>query len=102
MGDLKNSVHPEEEKDKNPIIVFFSNLLGAIKLPFPPKKENGAEIEPPAASPQAEKSIKIKPAEAVDEGLCYWGFFILRWAWTRWNERKGPKKPDDQPPPAHD
>ncbi|KAK6144688.1 hypothetical protein DH2020_021508 [Rehmannia glutinosa] len=139
MGDLKNSLHPEEEKDKNPIIVFFSNLLGAIKLPFPPKKDNGADIEPPAASSQAEKPIKIKPAEAVDEGnkpdvvtfprqsfeplkleaeaeeaerstnpVLLWqvyaigGFFILRWAWTRWNERKGPKKPDDQPPPAHD
>ncbi|XP_073297565.1 uncharacterized protein [Primulina huaijiensis] len=26
------------------------------------------------------------------------GFFILRWAWTRWNERKGRKKSDNEPP----
>ncbi|CAI9766214.1 unnamed protein product [Fraxinus pennsylvanica] len=30
------------------------------------------------------------------------GFFILQWAWKRWNERKGDKKSSDEPPPAHD
>ncbi|KAL6523801.1 hypothetical protein OROHE_016339 [Orobanche hederae] len=31
------------------------------------------------------------------------GFYILKWAWTRWNERKGQKKSDEdveEPPPA--
>ncbi|XP_022841828.1 uncharacterized protein LOC111365501 [Olea europaea var. sylvestris] len=30
------------------------------------------------------------------------GFFILQWAWKRWNEHKGDKKSNDDPPPAHD
>ncbi|CAA2962103.1 uncharacterized protein LOC111365253 [Olea europaea var. sylvestris] len=30
------------------------------------------------------------------------GFFILRWAWKRWNERKGDKKSSDEPPPSND
>ncbi|KAL2554784.1 hypothetical protein Fot_08403 [Forsythia ovata] len=30
------------------------------------------------------------------------GFFILRWAWKRWNERKGDKKSSDEHPPAQD
>ncbi|KAI3470563.1 hypothetical protein Pfo_027226 [Paulownia fortunei] len=65
MGEPKNSVYQEEE-EKNPIIVFFSNLLGAIKLPFPQKK-NGAKVEPAAASSQAEEPIKTKPAVVEDE-----------------------------------
>ncbi|KAL6503683.1 hypothetical protein OROGR_025606 [Orobanche gracilis] len=31
------------------------------------------------------------------------GFYILKWAWTRWNEQKGQKKSDEdveEPPPA--
>ncbi|CAA0814390.1 Unknown protein [Striga hermonthica] len=30
------------------------------------------------------------------------GFYVLRWAWMRWNEGKGQKKSDNNPPPADD
>ncbi|KAG8390531.1 hypothetical protein BUALT_Bualt01G0093200 [Buddleja alternifolia] len=131
MEEPKNS-------NENPIIAFFANLINAIKIHFPQKKESDDKVEPAAASSQAEP-IVIKPAVVEDESekpavvtfpkqsftpvkleaeaedserstnpVLLWqvyaigGFFILRWAWTRWNERKGQKKPDDEPPPSTD
>ncbi|KAL7109243.1 hypothetical protein ACP275_06G163900 [Erythranthe tilingii] len=140
MEEPKNNpVHEEEEeREKNPIILFFTSVLSSIKLPFPPPKMNAVKVEP--AAPQAAEPIAIKPAaveieaekpvavtfpkqsfaplklEAESEEaerstnpVFLWqvyavgGFVVLRWAWKRWNERKGQKKPDDdEPPPAHD
>lgn len=66
----KNSVH-EEEREKNPIIAFFTSVLSAIKLPFPlpfpPKKNDALIVEPVTASSQAEEPIKIKPVAVEDE-----------------------------------
>ncbi|KAK4435893.1 hypothetical protein Salat_0752900 [Sesamum alatum] len=134
MEEPNNSAYRKEE-EKNPIVVFFLNLLGAIKLPFPQQK-NGGKVEAGGASSGGEG---VEPAVVEDESnkpgvvtfprqsfpplkleaeaedgerstnpVLLWqvyaigGFFVLRWAWTRWNERKGPKKSDDEPPPAHD
>lgn len=30
------------------------------------------------------------------------GFFVLRWAWARWNERRGKKRPSDDDPSVAD
>ncbi|KAM7526828.1 hypothetical protein LguiA_016730 [Lonicera macranthoides] len=30
------------------------------------------------------------------------GFFVLRWAWARWNERRGKKRPSDDDPAVAD
>ncbi|KAL0403577.1 UNVERIFIED_CONTAM: hypothetical protein Sradi_1998500 [Sesamum radiatum] len=138
MEEPRNSAYQKDE-EKNPILVFFLNLLGAFKLPFAQKK-NGGKVEPAGgAASGGEGPIKVEPAVVEDESygpafvtiprqsfpplkleaeaeegerntnpVLLWqvyaigGFFILRWAWTRWNERKGQKKSDDEPPPAHD
>ncbi|KAL6554334.1 hypothetical protein OROMI_020007 [Orobanche minor] len=143
MEDSKNlSYQPEEQK--NPFIIFYTNLISSIKLPFPPKK-NGAKSEPAATDYQAADPLKLTPPVAADDDrkpdyvkfprqnlepvkleseaniagqttdpLILWqvyalgGFLVLRWAWRRWHERKGQKKPGndsspgDNPSPAHD
>ncbi|KAL3520818.1 hypothetical protein ACH5RR_018967 [Cinchona calisaya] len=55
-------------------------------------------------------SIKLEADEVEEKStnpVLLWqvyaigGFLVLRWAWTRWNERRGRKKPSDgNPPPA--
>ncbi|XP_057789399.1 uncharacterized protein LOC131006242 [Salvia miltiorrhiza] len=134
MEDSKNLA----EEQKNPFVVFFTNLISSIKLPFPPKKD-GAKSEPAAADSQAAEPLKLSPPAAEDDGgkpgfvtfprqnvdqiklegeadiagqttnpLILWqvyalgGFLVVRWAWMRWNERKGQKKPDDDPAPSQD
>ncbi|KAL3834105.1 hypothetical protein ACJIZ3_008841 [Penstemon smallii] len=61
-------------------------------------------------------SLKLESvdAERSTNPLILWqvyaigGFFVLRWAWTRWNELKGQKKSNDDddddelPPPSSD
>ncbi|GFQ00350.1 hypothetical protein PHJA_002179000 [Phtheirospermum japonicum] len=133
MEEPKN----QREEEKNPILVFFTNLFSAIKLPFPQKnkKNDGAKIEPAAAEP-----IRIQPAEVENESnnkaavvtfprhtyaplkleaeaegaerttnpVILWqvyaigSYYILRWAWIKWNERKGQNRSDNEPPPARD
>ncbi|KAL6570546.1 hypothetical protein OROGR_000096 [Orobanche gracilis] len=143
MGDSKNLAYQPEEQ-KNPFIIFFTNLISSIKLPFPPKK-NGAKSEPAATDSQAAESLKLTHSVAADDDskpdyvkfprpnldpikleseadiagqttnpLILWqvyalgGFLVVRWAWMRWNERKGQKKPGndsspgDNPSPARD
>ncbi|XP_051116618.1 uncharacterized protein LOC127241540 [Andrographis paniculata] len=130
----------ESEGEKNnPIIVFFTNLLSGIKLPFPPKNTASEKDEPAVAAVRAEEPLIVKsPAAEEDESgkpgvvafprrnfvplkleeadaeaaerstnpAVLWqvyaigGFFVLRWAWKRWNEHKGQKKPGDEPPPT--
>ncbi|KAL1542336.1 hypothetical protein AAHA92_26445 [Salvia divinorum] len=131
MGD-SNSI---AEEQKNPFIVFFTNLISSIKLPFPPKK-NGAKSEhaveaaeplklspPPAADDENKPGFVMFPRQNLEqiklEGepdvagrqtnpLLLWqvyalgGILVARWAWMRWNERKGQKKPDDSPSPSQD
>ncbi|KAH6761898.1 hypothetical protein C2S52_019331 [Perilla frutescens var. hirtella] len=136
MEDSKNLAYPQEQK--NPFIIFVTNLLSSIKLPFPPKK-NGAKSEPAVADSQAAEPVKVSPPVAVDDDskpgfvkfprqnlepvkleaeadeagqttnpLILWqvyalgGFLVMRWAWMRWNERKGQKKSDGDPSPSHD
>lgn len=65
MEDSKNLALQAEEQ-KNPFIVFFTNLVSSIKLPFPPKK-NGAKSEPAAADSQAAEPLKLTPPVAADD-----------------------------------
>ncbi|KAG6402214.1 hypothetical protein SASPL_139089 [Salvia splendens] len=127
MGDSGNIA----EEQKNPFVVFFTNLLSSIKLPSPPKK-NGAKpehaveaAEPLKSAADDEKNpgfvtfprqnveqIKLEgeadAAGRTTNPLILWqvyalgGILVARWAWMRWNERKGQKKPDDGPPPSQD
>ncbi|XP_047976535.1 uncharacterized protein LOC125218802 [Salvia hispanica] len=127
MGD-SNSI---AEEQKNPFVVFFTNLLASIKLPFPPKKndakpEHAVEAAEPlksAADEEKKPGFVTFPRQSVEEikleaeadaagrttnPLILWqvyalgGILVARWAWMRWNERKGQKKPDDGPPPSQD
>ncbi|KAL3838228.1 hypothetical protein ACJIZ3_022819 [Penstemon smallii] len=99
-----------EVQQKNPMIAFFTNLISSIKL----EDETALVYKNPAVTfPKRTEdfaSLKLEPetedAERSTNPLLLWqvyaigGAFILRWAWTRWNERKGQKKPDDGPPPS--
>ncbi|KAL3650683.1 hypothetical protein CASFOL_007086 [Castilleja foliolosa] len=103
-----------------------------LPFPPKNKKNNGAKTEPAAAEPvriqvETESNNKavvvsfprhvIAPlkleaeaegAERTTNPVILWqvyaigGYYILRWAWIKWNERKGQNRSDDEPPPAHD
>ncbi|KZV22570.1 hypothetical protein F511_02587 [Dorcoceras hygrometricum] len=80
-----------------------------------PVEQKPAVIEDEAPNPSsvnfprqepAPLKLETEPVEAEPNTnpILLWqvyaigGFFILRWAWTRWNERKGSKKPGNEPP----
>lgn len=65
MEEQKNSAHREEE-EKNPIVVFFTNLLAGIKLPFLQGKD-GAASEPAVAISKVKEPVKIIPSVVEDE-----------------------------------
>lgn len=65
MEESNNLAYPREEQ-KNPFIIFFTNLISSIKLPFPPKKI-GAKLEPAAADSQAAEPLKLSPPASVDD-----------------------------------
>lgn len=65
MEDSKNLAVQAEEQ-KNPFIVFFTNLVSSIKLPFPPKK-NDAKSEPSASDSQAAEPLKLAPPMAAED-----------------------------------
>ncbi|KAJ9540217.1 hypothetical protein OSB04_026723 [Centaurea solstitialis] len=63
---------------------------------------------PDAARNKAVAPLKLESEEAEQETnpVVLWqvyaigGFFILKWAWGRWNERRARKKPSDEDTPA--
>lgn len=61
MEESKNS-----GEEQNPIIVFFTNLLAGIKLPFLQGK-NGAVSEPAVAISKVEEPVKIDTSAVEDE-----------------------------------
>ncbi|XP_073146835.1 uncharacterized protein [Henckelia pumila] len=75
-----------EDESANPSTVNFP------RQDFAPMK---LETDPVEAEPNT-NPILLWQVYAIG------GFFILRWAWTRWNERKGRKKPDNDPPTDRD
>ncbi|XP_051116207.1 uncharacterized protein LOC127241289 [Andrographis paniculata] len=56
-----------EEEKNNPIIIFFTNLLYRIKLPFPPKNTASEKDEPAVASVRAEEPLIVKSPAAEEE-----------------------------------
>lgn len=98
---------------KNDAVVEPANDVVAAAAEPMEKKPAASESE--VTNPSSVKfptqgfdSLKLE-TESVEGGpdtnpILVWqvyaigGFFILRWAWTRWNERKGRKKSDNEPP----
>ncbi|MCD7468919.1 hypothetical protein HAX54_007473 [Datura stramonium] len=112
----------QQSKPTNPLISFISSVLQLFKPPPPSKKiEPAATSDPkPTASGEEEEkpavvkfprqdlpSLKLESegAEPNTNPVVLWqvyaigGFFVLRWAWSRWKERRGNKKPSDEEPP---
>ncbi|XP_055830618.1 uncharacterized protein LOC129899629 [Solanum dulcamara] len=124
-GDSIPIPDKQQSKPMNPLISFISSVLQLFKPPpSPPSKK----IEPTAATSDPKPIVSAeeeeKPAvvkfprqdlpslKLESEGeepntnpIVLWqvyaigGFFVLRWAWSRWNERRGNRKPSDEEPP---
>ncbi|CAH9065791.1 unnamed protein product [Cuscuta europaea] len=117
----------EEQKNKpiNPLLSVLSALLQLFKPPSPkpaapdetqpinPEQELAKEEEKPSVVkfPRAEfPSLKLESQESETDTnpVVLWqvyaigGFFVLKWAWSRWNERKLKKRPSNEniPPPS--
>ncbi|OIS98393.1 PREDICTED: uncharacterized protein LOC109232017 [Nicotiana attenuata] len=120
----------DDKPNKNPIFSLLCSFLQLFKPPLPNKKKieptaTTSEAKPTQVSGEEEKqnpavvkfprqelpSLKLESegAEPDTNPIVLWqvyaigGFFILRWAWTRWNERRGNGRPsNDEPPPSQD
>ncbi|GER51205.1 voltage-dependent L-type calcium channel subunit beta-4 [Striga asiatica] len=88
---------------------------GSSQTERPTMAEVGNESDKPAIVTfprQSFTSLKLEVETEVSDRstnpLFLWqvyaigGFYVLRWAWMRWNEGKGQKKSDNNPPPAND
>ncbi|KAG9136617.1 hypothetical protein Leryth_020266 [Lithospermum erythrorhizon] len=114
-----NDAQKQEKPNNNSIVSFLVNIFQL--LPFPkvqPKKpevevvqENVEELKPTFVKfPKKEEFPSLKfEAEGGDTDtnplLLYQvyaigGFFVLRWAWCRWNELRMKKKPSNEEPPS--
>ncbi|GAA0143492.1 hypothetical protein LIER_04163 [Lithospermum erythrorhizon] len=129
--------HSENEDKANPIVSFFVNIMQMFPLPKNENKPKVAELdkhvikevveerksnnsvvtfpkkeELPSFKLQAEDAHKSTNPVLLWQVYAIGGFFVLRWAWSRWNERKGKKKPSNEersteeppnedPPPPH-
>ncbi|KAK4359699.1 hypothetical protein RND71_021928 [Anisodus tanguticus] len=115
MADTTTTISDDQQnKPTNP---FVCNFLQFFKPPPPVTKK----IEPTATSVEKEEktdvvkfpkqelpSLKLE-SDGINEPntnpVVLWqvyaigGFFVLRWAWSRWNERRGNKKPSDEEAP---
>ncbi|CAH9113530.1 unnamed protein product [Cuscuta epithymum] len=125
-----STVAEEEQRNKpiNPLLSLLSAFLQLFKpppspkpaapeetQPISPKQELPKEEEKPSVVkfPKAEfPSLKLESQESETDTnpVVLWqvyaigGFFVLKWAWSRWNERKLKKRPSNEntPPPSMD
>ncbi|CAK9174285.1 unnamed protein product [Ilex paraguariensis] len=69
---------------------------GFVRLPRKSSPEVKLEAE------ECEQNTNTNPV-VLWQVYAVGGFFVLRWAWARWNERRGRRKPsDEEPSPADD
>ncbi|XP_059307644.1 uncharacterized protein LOC132059143 [Lycium ferocissimum] len=125
MADTTTTTASDDQQNKptNPIMSFICGVLQFFKPPPP----NNNKIEETTSDPKPtvsvikeekpdvvkfpkqdlETSLKLESegTETNTNPVVLWqvyaigGFFVLRWAWSRWNERRGNKKPSDEEPP---
>ncbi|KAJ8557568.1 hypothetical protein K7X08_003193 [Anisodus acutangulus] len=111
MADTTTTTISDDQQSKptNPFVCSFIQLF----KPPPPtatveKEEKTSVVKFPK---QDLPSLKLESdgTEPNTNPVVLWqvyaigGFFVLRWAWSRWNERRGNKKPsDEEPPPSQD
>ncbi|XP_031096255.1 uncharacterized protein LOC116000322 [Ipomoea triloba] len=126
-GGSTTSKDEQQNKPTNPLLALLSAFLQLFKLPSPkpaaPEEAQMLNPEPQVAKEEEKPSVVKFPRqelpslkleaqgpEADTNPVVLWqvyaigGYFILRWAWTRWNERRGKKAPsnEEEPPPPND
>ncbi|KAA8539212.1 hypothetical protein F0562_025904 [Nyssa sinensis] len=130
MAEIELKPENGETKRPNPLFSFLSNLPLFNLLPLNREKENSEVVvsekttkivdeEPEAEetkqvivkfpdTPPAVPPLKLEAEESEQETnpVVLWqvyaigGFFVLRWLWARWNERRAKKRSsDDEPRP---
>ncbi|KAL6580931.1 hypothetical protein OROMI_006854 [Orobanche minor] len=101
-GSIKLESAGGSSQAEEPIMVKPDNVENEIIKPsvvtFP--RQSFVPLKLEAEAEEAERSTNPVILWQV---YAIGGFYILKWAWTRWNERKGQKKSDEdveEPPPA--
>ncbi|KAL8090311.1 hypothetical protein AgCh_039690 [Apium graveolens] len=94
--------------DKSPVFTMFTLFINNVKQQVQLFKANPVlskfgnllawqTVNPPPPTPQ-----KL-PQQTKTNSLALWqasavgGYFILRWAWAKWNEQRTKKKSSDDP-----
>ncbi|XP_015170355.1 uncharacterized protein [Solanum tuberosum] len=123
-GDSIPIPDDQQNNPTNPLASFISSVLQLFKPPPPSSKKiepiaATSDLKPIASAEKEEKAAVVKfprqdlpslkleteGAEPNTNPIVLWqvyaigGFFVLRWAWSRWNERRGNRKPSDEEPP---
>ncbi|KAK1396559.1 hypothetical protein POM88_006422 [Heracleum sosnowskyi] len=122
---VNNKDNQEQPSFPNPFISLFTNFTKFFNFPQPksnpepkvaqtaPVAENTKSKAPVVATFPNKQTVAPLKLEAEDlekttNPVVVWqvyaigGFFVLKWAWARYNERRARKKTNDEDPPPAD
>ncbi|CAN4126482.1 unnamed protein product [Withania somnifera] len=127
MADTTTTKISDEQQDR-PTNSIISIVLQLVKPPPSKKIEPTAATSDPKPTASVEQvdnkppdvvkfpsqdisSLKLE-SEGVSESntnpVVLWqvyaigAFFVVRWAWSKWNESRGKRKPSDEEPPGQE
>ncbi|KAL8145926.1 hypothetical protein AgCh_003888 [Apium graveolens] len=122
---VKTNDNQDHPSFPNPFISLFTNLSKFFNFP-PPKSNPEPKVVETAPVAQNTKSkapvvaafpnkqtvpplkFEAEDLERTTNPAVVWqvyaigGFFVLKWAWARYNERRAKKKTNDEDPPPAD
>ncbi|KAL1817369.1 hypothetical protein DCAR_0521795 [Daucus carota subsp. sativus] len=126
MGDsnaiiVNNKENQETPTNPNPFVSLLTNFTKFFNFPQPKSAAPNPEAKPenpkskapvvvayPSKQTAAPLKLEAEDLEKNTNPVVLWqvyaigGFFVLKWAWARYNERRAKKKTNDDPPPADD